>query len=380
MAVFKRGKLWCYRVNFKNAGGAYVRKNGSGFRTKKEAQLAEGEVKQSLNKGFNLSAGDELFTDFFQEWFDLYRKGKKSPENDKDILTTIAFAKKHFTGVKLKDLDRKSYQKALNEYGEDHATATVKKRHTYLRACLREAIQEGIIFKDPTFNAQAIGKIPEKKESEKFLSQKEIHLLLNALMVGIKTEYISRHIILIQLATGTRISEAMGLTWDCVDLDNHTLKINKTWDYKHTKNFDNTKNYASNRTITIDQNTIHLLENLKKAQEKALEKSAFKNKKNLVFISLKDFEMITPDAVNKTLKNFCTKVGIKESITSHGLRHTHASLLLYKGINIKYISRRLGHKKIITTLQTYSHIIDELEQKESRQVDDIMNDVYANIV
>ncbi|WP_260445230.1 tyrosine-type recombinase/integrase [Listeria booriae] len=308
------------------------------------------------------------------------QKRKKSPENDKDILTTIAFAKKHFTGVKLKDLDRKSYQKALNEYGEDHATATVKKRHTYLRACLREAIQEGIIFKDPTFNAQAIGKIPEKKESEKFLSQKEIHLLLNALMVGIKTEYISRHIILIQLATGIRISEAMGLTWDCVDLDNHTLKINKTWDYKHTKNFDNTKNYASNRTITIDQNTIDLLEKLKTAQEKTLEKSAFKNKKNLVFISLKDFEMITPDAVNKTLKNFCTKVGIKESITSHGLRHKHASLLLYKGINIKYISRRLGHKKIITTLQTYSHIIDELEQKESRQVDDIMNDVYANIV
>ncbi|WP_260445231.1 Arm DNA-binding domain-containing protein [Listeria booriae] len=78
MAVFKRGKLWCYRVNFKNADGAYVRKNGSGFRTKKEAQLAEGEVKQSLNKGFNLSAGDELFTDFFQEWFDLYRKGKRA--------------------------------------------------------------------------------------------------------------------------------------------------------------------------------------------------------------------------------------------------------------------------------------------------------------
>ncbi|WP_221770499.1 multidrug DMT transporter [Listeria booriae] len=54
--------------------------------------------------------------------------------------------------------------------------------------------------------------------------------------------------------------------------------------------------------------------------------------------------------------------------------------MLYKGINIKYISRPLDHKKIITTLQTYSHIIDELEQKESRQVDDIMNDVYANIV
>ncbi|MBC6316743.1 tyrosine-type recombinase/integrase [Listeria grandensis] len=65
-----------------------------------------------------------------------------------------------------------------------------------------------------------------------------------------------------------------------------------------------------------------------------------------------------------------------ETITSHGLRHSHASILLYRGVNIKYISRRLGHKDIITTLQIYSHIIDELEQKESRLVDDVMEQLY----
>nr|WP_241433293.1 tyrosine-type recombinase/integrase [Listeria grandensis] len=63
-------------------------------------------------------------------------------------------------------------------------------------------------------------------------------------------------------------------------------------------------------------------------------------------------------------------------MTSHGLRHSHASILLYRGINIKYISRRLDHKDIITTLQIYSHIIDELEQKESRLVDDVMEQLY----
>ncbi|WOX33719.1 tyrosine-type recombinase/integrase [Listeria monocytogenes] len=65
------------------------------------------------------------------------------------------------------------------------------------------------------------------------------------------------------------------------------------------------------------------------------------------------------------------------SITSHALRHTHASLLLFKNVNIKYLSKRLGHNSITTTLQTYSHIIDEMEQQESRHVDNIISSVYG---
>ncbi|KYD28912.1 hypothetical protein B4113_3383 [Geobacillus sp. B4113_201601] len=51
-------------------------------------------------------------------------------------------------------------------------------------------------------------------------------------------------------------------------------------------------------------------------------------------------------------------------------------MLLYNGVNIKYVSRRLRHKDNVTTLQTYSHILDEMEQKESRQVDLAMEELY----
>jgi integrase len=51
-------------------------------------------------------------------------------------------------------------------------------------------------------------------------------------------------------------------------------------------------------------------------------------------------------------------------------------MLLYKEVNIKYVSLHLGHKDIVTTLQTYSHILDEMEQKESRQVDVAMEELY----
>ncbi len=83
-------------------------------------------------------------------------------------------------------------------------------------------------------------------------------------------------------------------------------------------------------------------------------------------------EIISNNAVNKYLRASCKKLNITP-ITCYSLRHTHASILLYQGVNIKYLSRRLGHTDIIITLQTYSHIIDELEQRESTHVNDIMN-------
>jgi integrase len=86
-------------------------------------------------------------------------------------------------------------------------------------------------------------------------------------------------------------------------------------------------------------------------------------------------EIVSNNAINKTLKKLCERMEANE-ITCHSLRHNHASMLLYKGVNIKYLSRRLGHKDIVTTLQTYSHVLDEMKQKESRQVDVTMEEIY----
>jgi integrase len=113
---------------------------------------------------------------------------------------------------------------------------------------------------------------------------------------------------------------------------------------------------------------------LKNAQNKIALQTGLRNTNNLCFVNTK-MELVTPEAVNKTLRKLCSNIGITE-ITSHGLRHTHASMLLYKKVNVKYISRRLGHNDIVTTLQTYSHILDELEQTESRVIDDTMKEIF----
>lgn len=73
--------------------------------------------------------------------------------------------------------------------------------------------------------------------------------------------------------------------------------------------------------------------------------------------------LITHNAVSKVLQKFCleNKIG---KYTLHSIRHTHCSYLLHNDISIYYISKRLGHKNIKTTMDVYSHLLDEIEQKE----------------
>lgn len=71
--------------------------------------------------------------------------------------------------------------------------------------------------------------------------------------------------------------------------------------------------------------------------------------------------------VNKILERHCLKRGVPV-ISIHGLRHTHASLLLFAGVSIASVARRLGHSNMTTTQQTYLHIIQELENQDNDKV------------
>ena len=80
-------------------------------------------------------------------------------------------------------------------------------------------------------------------------------------------------------------------------------------------------------------------------------------------IFVKDEKKIYNSTVNDILERHCKKLNILV-ISMHGLRHTHASLLLFSGVSIASVARRLGHSSMTTTQKTYIHIINELENKD----------------
>ncbi|WP_028977243.1 tyrosine-type recombinase/integrase [Sporolactobacillus terrae] len=375
MAIKKLDSGYQVRVSYKD-GNKYRTKNVNGIKSIKHARLIEADLQLKFAHGYKAKADELLFSEFYDHWYKTYRKGKLSFENDRELARTGKFVAERFPGVKLKEVTRDLYQKMLNDFGETRATATVKKYHVYMRACLRFAIEEGILFKDPTYKAVARGKIAEKKESLKYLNFDDSKRLIVEIRKDMRPKYVSRYMALFQLATGCRLEEVLGMTWSCFDEKKKIVKIARAWDYKDTHDFCRLKNKASYRTITIDTETIKIMKQLHAHQSAHCLATKLKNEKDLCFIN-DTMKLVSPNAVNKLLKKLCVRLKITE-ITSHGLRHTHASiLLLHKHVSIKYLSRRLGHRDIVTTLKTYTHILDELDQIETRAVDATMSDLYG---
>lgn len=153
--------------------------------------------------------------------------------------------------------------------------------------------------------------------------------------------------------TGLRFSEALAITPEDFDFAHQTLSVNKTWDYKTDSGFSPTKNKSSNRKIQIDWQTVVQFSELTRNLSSKVEP---------IFIT--NSRKIYNSTVNNLLFRLCKKSGIPE-ITVHGLRHTHASLLLYAGVSIASVARRLGHASMNTTQKIYLHIIQELENKDT---------------
>ncbi|WP_262417881.1 site-specific integrase [Bacillus sp. YC2] len=250
----------------------------------------------------------------------------------------------------------------LNEFGAEHAKETVRKLNTHIRACVQEAIEEGIIQFDFIRKAKLTGSVESKRPEEKHLNYVESQKLLNELYVR-KDQSIGYYLLILALTSGMRFAEMVGLTPEDFNFDLNEITINKTWDYKKGKGFAKTKNASSYRTIKMDSNTMDLF--------KKLFAEMPDNIHNLVFYSPRSSKkVITNEFVNKILKKTLTDLKI-ETISIHRLRHTYASVLLYKKISIYYVSERLGHAKIDTTLDYYSHVIKELREEDTRNTIDL---------
>ena len=250
--------------------------------------------------------------------------------------------------LKLEDLDRIEYQKLLNAYALTHERQTTMDFHHQMKGAILDAVDEGLIDRDPTRKAIIKGKAPRAKKI-KFLNQFQLQTLLSNLELREKVNW--DYFILLVAKTGMRFSEALALTPEDFDFRQQSVSISKTWDYKGEGGFMPTKNYSSVRKVQIDWQTVIQFSELIKGMPKNQPIFIEENKK------------IYNSTINNKLTKLCKKSNIPV-ISIHGLRHTHASLLLFAGVSTASLARRLGHSSINTPQRTYLHIIQELENKD----------------
>ena len=194
--------------------------------------------------------------------------------------------------------------------------------HTKIGVALKDAIANGYIVQDPTYKITIRGA-EGTKDSEKYLDEEESKLLLDELMDRIVLNYTTRYMLILQLATGMRISEVMALQFKDFNFLNNYIDINKSWDYKETLDFKPTKNRET-RIISADKKTMKLMKLMKDFYDYQLSQKVVDNKQRMFAVNGK-----IPDvnSINRALTRACKHAGIMK-VTSHALRHTHANLLL----------------------------------------------------
>lgn len=306
------------------------------------------------------SNADIKFVDYFQEWTNTYKKGAVRPVTLHKYEMAYRNLCKIIGDLKVGEMDRRVYQSLINSYAEAHEKATCYDFHHIVKACILDAVDEGLIPTNPTRKVVIKGKQPRPKKI-KFLSEYELKKLIEDLTFEEEPSW--DWLIYLISKTGLRFSEALAVTPNDFDFEKLILNIDKTWNYKNGGGFDKTKNITSVRKVAFDWTVATKFSALLKRCE---------DKDKPIFTSIAP--VIYNSTINDVLRRHCENAGIPV-ITVHGLRHTHASILLANGVSVLSVSKRLGHSSITTTQKVYLHIIQELENKDTQLIMTTMSGV-----
>ena len=278
---------------------------------------------------------------------------------------------------------RKVFNEMLTNGGKKKtgvSTSTVRATRRYLSMSFNQAIEDGII----TRNIVKATKPPQlvKKEIRPLTEQQANQLLRVAkegeyFYLGAKqrrkpspgSEYhkaMAYAAVMVALNTGMRLGEIFGLKWEDIDLSNKTINVKRSLVSSTTKGmiFEEPKTKGSKRRVAITDNVKKALERYQKEQQWFVNimGDTYDSKGNLVFASLYGKPVDTSNFTSRYFKKMLVQADLDREFCFHDLRHTHATLLLKQGVNIKVISERLGHSKIQMTLDTYSHLMPDMQE------------------
>lgn len=373
MEVYKRGKTWMYRVKYYDSEGKRKSISKSGFSTSKEAKIAGIDVEtkhlqSGISKKENVS-----FVAYSKEWIETYKKGNIT-EHSYYIYSLIPVEiENHFKDTKLKDVTKMEYQKMLNTYGKTHVKESISKLNSRIRAIVQDAIQERIIYTDFTHGVTIASQKASKPEEAKYINENDAKALKSDCLKHASMNKMVNYEIIFSLMTGCRIGEVSGLTWDNVHFKKKTVYIKHGFDYSKVQDFKKVKTETSDREIAISNSLITILKQLKKEQQELFLKKGYRDEQNLVFKN-SNFNIISDSAANQALSDKLKKLEIFPIITFHGLRHTHASILISHGVDIAYVSQRLGHKNIAITLSTYAHLLQNGKKEQEEKTNQILDE------
>ena len=165
---------------------------------------------------------ESLFCDYYAQWVKTYKEGAIRDVTMGKYRLTQSWLGKLIPELRLTDMDRTAYQQLINGYAQHHERQTTMDFHHQIKGAILDAVDEGLIPRDPTRKVIIKGKQPRIKKM-KYLNQFELHAMLADLDLGAEASW--DWLILLIAKTGLRFSEALGLTPDDFDFAHQTLSV-----------------------------------------------------------------------------------------------------------------------------------------------------------
>lgn len=249
----------------------------------------------------------------------------------------------------------------------------VKKAYDAVNACFKLGIIKSEVTRNPCVGV-ALPKAKKKKTGNiRFFNDDEIEAVSKTSILrhgNGELVYRLGYAVLFLMHTGLRIGEFLALTWNAINYESKTVTVRKS------------VVRVKNRDETINKKTVSLMQDSVKTDAGdrvvPLGKTALMAIKELQKItgefdyvaSTKRGKIVHERAFDRMLRDICARCGV-EPCGAHVLRHTFASLLFRKGVDVKTVSKLLGHSDISITYNTYIHLIQEQERQAVDLLDDL---------
>jgi integrase len=333
--------------------------------SKKDAERARTEALSQRDQGVDLAPSKTTLAEFLERWLAdvIQHKARKSTVVGYRgiVRSQIVPAIGH---IRLADLRPLHIQAAYSRWLEpghraDGHSGVLSKRtvlhyHTLLKAALDQAVKWQLIPRNPCNSVDS--PRPERTEMGA-LDEVETRRLLDA-----ASDEPLNALFYLAVTTGARLGELLALHWEDIDMTQRRLTI--AWTVRRFAGegyvFGRPKTHRSRRSVALDVETVRVLQEHRRRQlqDRLLVGPAYGDK-GLVFATALG-HVLADSTVRTTFNRVLRKAGLRR-IRIHDLRHTAATLMLKAGISPKLVSDRLGHSNIAITLDTYSHVMPDMQ-------------------
>ncbi|WP_353990045.1 tyrosine-type recombinase/integrase [Pediococcus argentinicus] len=344
----KRGKKIRAVVSVNDHGTR--RKVSRTFDKKRDAVAWTATMESDKYQSKSIIASQMTFAEYFEMWMNREKKPDIRKSTYQTYESALTDVKRYFKDATLADLNYPYLQKMLDDFGCDHSQHTTVMFCNKVKSSLQDALFNEYILKDVFSKVRPRGKTTQA--FKKALNASEFETVQAYLYDRLenKTDPKGRQdlMILIALETGMRLGELLALTPRDISTQFNTISISKSYS-STSRVVTEPKTKSSNRVIEIPTSLSKIIK---------------------IFINdpLDGERLFTFDAL--TVRNRLSKLFKQldiEPVVFHGLRHSHASYLLYKGISINYVSARLGHANTAITQQVYAHMLKEEKDHEGNK-------------